>query len=115
MVRNEILDDIYAARETLLKQHAGSLHDYVVAARTRALESHPADLSPYGRQLGSGAAAIDIVVKEYPLRSEFSVEQIEAEVRRRGLPEREAVREHLYKLESEGHVSRINGNWTRLN
>ncbi len=39
MVRNEILDEIYAAREALLAQHGGDVHAYIEAARKRALAS----------------------------------------------------------------------------
>ena len=39
MARNEILEEIYAAREALLKKHGGDVHAYVEAARKRALES----------------------------------------------------------------------------
>ena len=39
MARNEILDEIYAAREALLVEHDGDLHAYVEAARQRALAS----------------------------------------------------------------------------
>lgn len=115
MVRNEILDEIYAARETLLEQHAGSLHDYVAAATERARSSRDAkdtSIGPYGHR--GGAGSIDFVVKDFPLDHEFSVEEVEAEVQRRGLQKREAVREHLYKLEKDGHVVRSNGSWKRL-
>jgi hypothetical protein len=39
VARNEILDEIYAARETLLAQHGGDVHAYVESARKRALAS----------------------------------------------------------------------------
>ena len=39
MARNEILEEIYAAREALLAEHDGDVHAYVEAARKRALES----------------------------------------------------------------------------
>ncbi len=39
MARNEILDEIHAAREALLAEHGGDVHAYVEAARKRALES----------------------------------------------------------------------------
>jgi len=39
MARNEILDEIYAAREALLAEHGGDVHAYIEAARKRALES----------------------------------------------------------------------------
>lgn len=39
MARNEILDEIYAAREALLAEHGGDVHAYVEAARKRALAS----------------------------------------------------------------------------
>ena len=39
MTRNEILDEIHAAREALLAKHGGDVHAYVEAARKRALES----------------------------------------------------------------------------
>ncbi len=39
MARNEILDEIYAAREELLKRYNGDIHAYVVDARKRALAS----------------------------------------------------------------------------
>ncbi len=39
MPRNEILDEIYAAREILLAEHDGDLHAYIEAARKRAIES----------------------------------------------------------------------------
>ena len=37
MTRNEILEEIYAAREALLAEHGGDVHAYVKAARKRAL------------------------------------------------------------------------------
>jgi hypothetical protein len=39
MARNEILDEIHAARDALLAEHGGDVHAYVEAARKRALES----------------------------------------------------------------------------
>jgi ethanolamine utilization microcompartment shell protein EutL len=39
MARNEILDEIHAAREALLAQHGGDVHAYIEAARKRALAS----------------------------------------------------------------------------
>jgi hypothetical protein len=39
MARNEILEEIYAARAALLAKHNGDVHAYVEAARKRALES----------------------------------------------------------------------------
>jgi hypothetical protein len=39
MARNEILDEIYAAREALLAEHGGDVHAYIEAARKRALAS----------------------------------------------------------------------------
>jgi len=39
MARNEILEEIYAAREALLAEHSGDVHAYIEAARKRALAS----------------------------------------------------------------------------
>ena len=39
MTRNEILEEIYAAREALLAEHGGDVHAYVKAAHRRTLES----------------------------------------------------------------------------
>ena len=49
MARNEILDEIYAAREALLAQHGGDLHAYIEAARQRALESGRSIAAPKQR------------------------------------------------------------------
>jgi len=39
MARNEILEEIYAARDALLAEHSGDVHAYIEAARKRALAS----------------------------------------------------------------------------
>ena len=39
MTFNPILDEIHATRQKLLEEHNGDLHEYVEAARKRALES----------------------------------------------------------------------------
>lgn len=39
MTSNPILDEIHATREKLLAEHNGNLHEYVEAARKRALAS----------------------------------------------------------------------------
>ncbi len=57
MARNEILDEIYAAREALLAQHGGDVHAYVEAARQRALESGRLIATPKQRRIRCTGAA----------------------------------------------------------
>ncbi len=54
MARNEILDEIYAAREALLAQHGGDLHAYIEAARQRALSSLSLPASQVGHAVHDG-------------------------------------------------------------
>ena len=51
MARNEILDEIYAAREALIAQHGGDVHAYIEAARKRALASGRLVAAPKQRNL----------------------------------------------------------------
>lgn len=39
MARNEVLEEIYKAREQLLAEHGGDVHAYVKSARERLLKS----------------------------------------------------------------------------
>ncbi|MBC8352755.1 MAG: hypothetical protein H8E66_12240 [Planctomycetes bacterium] len=59
MARNEILDEIYAAREELLAEHGGDVHAYVEAARKRALASGRPVAAPKQRTMRSTGAAVD--------------------------------------------------------
>ncbi len=71
--------------------------------------------SPYGRRPGTGAASLDVVIKNVPVGREFREEELVTEVRQRGLKERGAVREHLRALQQEGHLRRTDNGWVRLN
>lgn len=57
MARNEILDEIYAAREALLAEHGGDVHAYIEAARKRALESGRPIAAPKQRTIRCSGAA----------------------------------------------------------
>ena len=57
MARNEILDEIYTAREALLVQHGDDLHAYIEAARKRALESGRPTAAPKQRTIRCSGAA----------------------------------------------------------
>jgi len=72
------------------------------------------DSSPYGSGAGTGAASLDIVIREIPLGREFTEHELEQEVRARGLQERGAIREHLRSLEQRGHVQRSENGWKRV-
>ena len=61
MTRNEILDEIHAAREALLAKHGGDVHAYVEAARKRALESGRALATPKQRTKDCTEAADNVV------------------------------------------------------
>lgn len=39
MARNEVLEEIYKAREQILAEHGGDVHAYVKSARERFLKS----------------------------------------------------------------------------
>ncbi|MEI7462582.1 MAG: hypothetical protein WCK15_24545 [Pirellula sp.] len=49
MTFNPILDEIHATRQKLLEEHNGDLHEYVEAARKRALESGRPIIQPKQR------------------------------------------------------------------
>ncbi len=57
MARNEILDEIYAAREALIAQHGGDVHAYIEAARKRALASGRLVAAPKQRTIRCTGAA----------------------------------------------------------
>ena len=57
MARNEILDEIHAAREALLAQHGGDVHAYIEAARKRALASGRLVAAPKQRTIRCTGAA----------------------------------------------------------
>jgi len=61
MARNEILDEIHAAREALLAEHGGAVHAYVEAARKRALESGRILATPKQRTKDCTEAADNVV------------------------------------------------------
>ena len=61
MARNEILDEIHAAREALLAEHGGDVHAYVEAARKRALESGRPLVKPKQRTKDSTETADHVV------------------------------------------------------
>jgi len=58
MARNPILEEIYAARETLLADYQGDVHAYVLDARERALASGRPIAVP-NDQIRRGAGAAD--------------------------------------------------------
>ena len=70
--------------------------------------------TPYGSGEGTGAASVDLVVLEMPLGREFTEAEVEDEVRRRGLPERGAVYEHLRALRNRGFLRKTDTGWVRL-
>lgn len=71
--------------------------------------------SPYGSRAGTGAASIDLVIREIPVGREFTVEEIEKAVRDQSLPERSAIREHLRSLAQRGHLAKTDNGWQRVN
>ena len=73
------------------------------------------DSSTYGSRGGSGAASIDIVVKDVPVGREFTEAEVDLEVIRRGLKRRGAISNHLRFLKKLGHVARTDNGWKRLN
>lgn len=68
----------------------------------------------WGTVVDTGAASIDIVVMVRPIGQKFTVDDVELEIRRRGLPERGAIREHLDTLRKRGYVERRDGGWRRI-
>lgn len=72
-------------------------------------------MSPYGSRVTTGAGALDLVIRDIPIGREFTEAEVIDEVRRRKLPERRAVYEHLYSLQKRGHVRRSAKGWQRLN
>ncbi|HUY34242.1 MAG TPA: hypothetical protein VMV69_15960 [Pirellulales bacterium] len=68
----------------------------------------------WGSDVNSGAGSLDIVILAIPKGREFTPEELAAEVRRRGLPERRAVREHLVNREKMGVVEKTPNGWKRI-
>ena len=68
----------------------------------------------WGSGVTTGAGSLDIVILEIPIGREFTEDEIADEVRRRGLPERGAVREHLVNREKKGFVVKSANGWKRL-
>jgi hypothetical protein len=68
----------------------------------------------WGTVVGTGAASIDAVVMDIPVGRQFTEDEVEAEIRRRGLPERGAIGRHLDTLQDRGYVQRRDGGWRRV-
>lgn len=77
-------------------------------------ESQVSGLTPWGSGVETGAGSLDIVMLDIPLGREFTAAEIIDEVRRRGLPERGAVREHLVNREHRGFISKTANGWKRI-
>ena len=73
-----------------------------------------ASTTRYGFREGTGAASLDTVIMGIPLGREFTVEEVDAEVRRRGLPARGAVREHFQALKNRGFIEKSENGWVRV-
>lgn len=70
--------------------------------------------SAWGSDLNSGAGSLDAVILGMPRGQEFTPEELAVEVRRRNLPVRGAVREHLVNREKRGLVERTPNGWKRI-
>ena len=65
MVRNPILDEIYAARDKLLADCNGDVHAYIQGARERALTSgHPIARPKQRTNRSTGAAKSGVLALE---------------------------------------------------
>jgi hypothetical protein len=72
------------------------------------------DRTQYGSRSGTGAASLDTVILDFPLGREFTAAEAAAQVQRRRLPERGAIREHLRALRERGFLRRTGNGWVRL-
>ena len=72
------------------------------------------ELTAWGSGVNCGAGALDIVVLDIPIGREFTADEIAAEVRRRGLEPRGAVREHLVNRQKKGFVVKTDNGWRRV-
>jgi hypothetical protein len=70
--------------------------------------------TPYGSTPGTGAASLDAVIADIPLGREFTEAEVRAEVRRRRLPERSAIGQHLRALKEREYLRRTGKGWVRL-
>jgi hypothetical protein len=68
----------------------------------------------WGSDVNSGGGSPDIVILAIPNGREFTSEELEAEVRRGGQPERRAVRELLVNRERMGVVEKTPNDWKRI-
>lgn len=68
----------------------------------------------WGSRRDNGAGSLNIVILDIPNGRTFTSKEIEAEVFRRGLTGRGAVREHLDSLAEKGHVVKVPGGWQRI-
>ena len=68
----------------------------------------------YGSGIGTGAGSIDVVVMDIPVGREFTEAEVEAEVRRRGLPDRGAKGQHLRTLKERGYIRKTDNGWARV-
>ncbi|MBX9580944.1 MAG: hypothetical protein K2X87_11600 [Gemmataceae bacterium] len=65
----------------------------------------------WGNAIRSGAGSLNLVIHDIPAGRLFTEHEIADEVRRRGLTERGAVREHLMSLTRKGYVAKAEGGW----
>lgn len=72
------------------------------------------ETTPWGSSVNSGAGSLDLVILSIPQQQEFTPEELAAEVRRRGLPARDAVREHLINREKKGFLAKTANGWKRI-
>ena len=70
----------------------------------------------WGTVENTGAGSMDIVIQSLPVGSEFTVEEIEFEIRARQLPTRGAMERHLDTLKKRGYVRKAGrvGAWKRI-
>jgi hypothetical protein len=68
----------------------------------------------YGSGVNTKSAALDAVILDFPVDREFNESEVIEEIRRRGLPERGAVGNHLRALRDRGFLRQSGGGWVRV-
>ena len=72
------------------------------------------ETTPWGGRIGKGTGSIEIVVRDIPLGREFTADEVDHEIARRGLQGRGATRRHLETLRDRGFIRRSDNGWVRI-
>ncbi len=71
----------------------------------------------WGSRVNSGAGSLNVLIREYPVGSVFTIDELEKKIQQRRMKDRGAKEEHMLHLKKEGYVEKVRGvtrGWRRI-